>query len=135
MIWIALFALVGVAFWLAAACAWYRDRRLQAHGLRAHGKVIGVREVADTEGFPQFLRVVRFTAAEGRTIEFTDLVPTRERMRYSVGESVPVVYDPENLHRARIDREGSRGIAFLLLMGTIFVLLSCAGFAVGGQRS
>jgi hypothetical protein len=132
MIWLSLFMLVGAAFWIIAAYLWYRERRLRTHGLRATGDVVRIDRMQDTEGDALFVRVARFTAVDGRTIEFTDSMPTRDSDRYRTGERVAVLYDRWIFDRARIDPGGTRasGLVVLFVMGLCFVAFACLGFAL-----
>jgi hypothetical protein len=133
LIWISLFALAGAIFWIAAINLWRRERRLASHGVRASGEVVRIEEVADTEGEPQFLRVVNFIAVGGKTIEFTDSIPSRDKAAYARNKRVTVLYDRNHFAHARIDPGGMRisGYIFLFVMGLCFIAFACAGFVLG----
>ena len=130
MIWISLVMLVGVSFWIIAVYLWQREKRLRIHGLRAAGSVVRIEERADTEGHALFLRVARFTAFDGRNIEFVDSLPDRDRNRYRIGDEVAVLYDRHDFGHARIDPGGVRasGVVFLFVMGLVFILFASLGY-------
>ena len=136
MAWPALFALVGIAFWIRAAYMWHRETKLRAGGLRAMGRVVRIQESQDTEGDPLFVRVARFSALDGSSIEFADSMPTRKRDGYRVGEDVAVLYDPADVTHARIDPGGTRvaALVFLFVMGSLFMGFAWMGFHFGGPR-
>jgi hypothetical protein len=57
------------------------------------GQVVGLKETLTTEEKATFAPVVRFTTADGRTIEFTSGVSSRPPA-HAVGDRVMVHYDP-----------------------------------------
>lgn len=79
-------------------------RELLKSGARTQGTVVGAEEERDGGDHPSttYHRVVRFTTADGRTVEFTSGVGFGHRPK--IGRAVPVRYLGEDPEQAEIDR-------------------------------
>lgn len=82
-------------------------RSLRRRALRASGTVTGRRERARDDGRITYSAVVTYTTRTGRKVEATmpneTLYPTRR------GTVVPVLYDPADPGKVRVDRLWQRG--------------------------
>jgi Protein of unknown function (DUF3592) len=130
-------ALVGVgllavaALLTAAARAFRGDRATSA--ARAPGVVVDVPVGLVDETTPSgstslFFPVVRFQAADGRTLE----APTREGSRparAAVGDRVTVLYDPADPRRVDLEGRQPGGVATGLMTG-LGVLVAAVGVAL-----
>lgn len=116
----ALVGLVGlgtVVFYLPAKARFAR-RAVSAPGVVVSSEVARVRE----SGGKTFDIRVRFTAADGRTAEFT--ASTVEPLRAEPGARVPVLYDPAD--PARADLAFSRSS---LAVGYVVAIVAALGGA------
>jgi hypothetical protein len=79
-------------------------RELLKSGARTQGTVVGAEEDRSGGDHPSttYHRVVRFTTADGRTVEFTSGVGFGHRPK--IGRAVPVRYPGEDPEQAEIDR-------------------------------
>jgi len=93
------------------------------------GTVVGIRTARETSrsrsGSPTYAPIVRF-GADGQDHEFTGRMYTENRSRWTVGQSVPVLYDPVSGRTAiggSADFEPPLELTFigsgLLLLGTV----------------
>ena len=79
-----------------------RTRGLLKSGAQAQGTVVDVTEDASSRYGTTYSPVVRFTAADGRTVEFTSAVGYPRRP--DIGGAVPVRYRLGDPEQAEIDR-------------------------------
>jgi hypothetical protein len=81
-----------------------RARELLKIGAQAQGTVVDVKESRGDYYAPgtTYAPVVRFTAVDGRTVEFTSAVGTSHSP--DIGSAVPVRYRPGDPEQAEIDR-------------------------------
>jgi hypothetical protein len=94
-------AAIGRALW-----QWRRARELHDGGVAVMGVVTDVRVSWRSSGDSdrRIVRcVLRFDTEDGRTVETVSSEVAGTSARAEVGESVPVVYDPEDPQRARIE--------------------------------
>lgn len=79
-----------------------RTRGLLESGAQAQGTVVDVEKDTSSGGSTTYNPVVRFTAADGRTVEFTSAVGYSRKP--DIGGAVPVRYRPGDPEQAEIDR-------------------------------
>jgi len=78
-----------------------RSLSFARNSLSATGTVVALRKRGTTKsGRPMYSPVVRFDAADGRTVEFTEFIK-RHPAGFEVGQRVEVLYDSRNFQRAR----------------------------------
>ncbi len=113
-----------------------RERRLGARGASARGAVVGLEERRGSRGGRSYAPVVRFSTERGQEIEFTAALGSNPAA-YSVGDEVPVSYNPERPGSADVDDFASRwfGPLALLALGTIFTALGVYGIIPYGRAS
>jgi Protein of unknown function (DUF3592) len=100
--------------------------RLEMTGVRAPGEVIRLKEESSS-GHYNYFPVVRFRAANNMTVQFKDEVGSNPRS-YRVGDKVTVLYLPDNLSKAMIDRGvlwnwAIPAIVFLFFGGVVGILV------------
>ena len=129
--------LVAAAICLAAIpvliYVWYRNRRFLAESLPASGVVIGLHKRPGKSG-SVYAPVVRFTAADGSPVEFTESVHSYPA-RFKVGERVDVLYHRERQGWARVSSPGPgahwaesvAGGSFTALLVLICLLMGAMG--------
>jgi hypothetical protein len=89
--------------------------------VRAQGTVFDhVRDTGDKGD--TFTPKVRFTAADGRQIEFTDGFGAAG-IALPIGTTVPVVYAAENPERAFVPHAGKCILAYVILVGMLALLI------------
>ena len=101
---------------------WYRNKRFLAESLPTSGVVIGLHEGSSKAG-RVYAPIVRFTAADGRVIEFTDSLHSRPAS-FKVGDQVDVLYHRQKNSWARVSSP-SLGSDFraLIVSGVVTTLL------------
>lgn len=111
--------LVSLGF---AYFSWTRTKQFAAIARRVQGTVI--RMVTDSEGASA--PVFKFTAQNGDGIEVQEKI-YRIPAGYQVGQTVQILYDPQNPDQARMSKSGSLYFTPILLggMGAVSVLLGC----------
>lgn len=85
---------------VAAAATLLHTMRFVQRAETATGTVIDVSQKTDSEGAVAFYPVVRFTTAEGRTVEFVS--SSGSSSSGSVGDRVEVLYDPDHPQDAQL---------------------------------
>jgi hypothetical protein len=100
--------------------------RLEMAGVRAPGEVIRLKEESSS-GHYNYFPVVRFRAANSMTIQFKDEVGSNPPS-YRVGDKVTVLYLPDHLSTAIIDRGvlwnwAIPAIVFLFFAGVVGILV------------
>lgn len=124
------FAFIPIGLMLVLGAAWtvWSTKTWVAHAIEVPGKVIEMVRVRDREdsGY-MFAPVVRFQTIEGSTVEFESGFRSNPPA-YHTGQTVSVLYDPDEPHSAAI-----RGFFSLWLMpiilgfiGTIFLTVGTA---------
>jgi len=108
------FVLFGTATLVGGVYKAFELRAFLARSAAADGVVVDVDEVAEqrtrgtgnsshTEEVTVYYPVVRFTAADGRAVQFTSDVGADDSPDYRVGDAVRVRYDPSNPAQAKLD--------------------------------
>ena len=114
---------------------WYRNKRFLAASLPASGVVIGLRRGRGKHG-AVYAPIVRFTAAGGHPVEFTDSVGSNPP-GFKVGDRVEVLYHREQNGWARVSspsrgsdwRELTASGPFTALLIFICLLMAAMGVA------
>ncbi len=118
----------GITLLLVGLIPARRTRRLLTSGVRSQGAVVGAKEDAsraqDDPTAHYYHPVVRFTALDGREVEFTsavgyDIAP-------QVGDPVPVRYRPDDPEQAELDQ------VITWALPALVGLLGGLGLAVAG---
>jgi Protein of unknown function (DUF3592) len=121
-------AAVGRALWEIRMA-----RRLHEVGVAVMGVVTDIRVRWKSSGENDSYRIVqvvlRFQTEDGRAVETVSSEGAGNSPRAEIGEDVPVLYDPDDPQRARI--EGISGIeifrwAMYCLVGGVFLLFGLA---------
>jgi hypothetical protein len=101
-----------------------RTRSFLSRAVSVTGAVIGFRESRGSEGGTVYQPVVTYRTTEGQTHEFTDSVAS-DPPGFTVGEAVPVAYDPTDPEQAKIARPFRLWFVSGLLssMGALFLVL------------
>lgn len=119
----ALAALAGLSIMAFGVGVLIDAFRLRARGIRVPGVIVG-----GTGGNESYTPIFRFTTLDGRQVEvgsfYGQTTPPQP------GERITVVYDPENVRKARILTNGQDGTVagfFLIGFGLLFVILPVLG--------
>ncbi len=123
-----LFAGIGVALLVGALALALSTRRFIASADRSTGTVVELIQVRDKDdGSVTYKPVVEYTSKRGQRITFTSSFSSNPPS-YSVGESVDVLYAPDEPNDARIDGFGSLwlGPLILSLIGAVFAAIGLA---------
>ena len=119
-----MFAVVGPVLVVRGIQSIRRDSRFQQRALRAQGVVTQIRwdhRGEDSSSYP----VVRFNLPDGRTVEASATQGAAPGSG-SEGDSVNVLYDPQNPTDIRIDGlfgSGKMGGAVMIVMGVVFFFM------------
>jgi Protein of unknown function (DUF3592) len=120
------FVLIPIGLLLLVAAVWsvWTTRAWLARAVEVQGTVIEMVRVRDSDNTGYlFTPLVRFQTAQGRTIEFQSSLRTNPPA-YRAGQTVPVLYDPEEPQSAAI-----RGVLSLWLLP---IILSFIGLIFSG---
>lgn len=117
-----IFFLFGVLFFAIGSGMTLRQRTLEGQGFEVPGMVVDLQENYDSDG-STYTPVVQFKTNSGQSIEFTSSYSSSPPA-YDVGESVTVVYPPDNPSDAIIKGDGQ-------FLHIIFMLLGGAAAAIG----
>ncbi|ROT93470.1 DUF3592 domain-containing protein [Altererythrobacter sp. FM1] len=134
-----IFAATGFIFLTASAVLWQRDADFSADAEKARGTVIElVRHVERDRDRGQsisYTAIIGYTDGSGRRLEFSETVRSNPP-RFSVGEDVPVLYDPKRSSHAVVDDFwGRRGMLTIFLgLGATFAALGAVLFAIDLKR-
>ena len=113
-----IFFLFGMLFFAIGSGMTLRQRTLESQGIEVPGVVVDLQENYDSDG-STYTPVVQFIAKGGQSIEFVSSYSSSPPA-YDVGESVTVVYPPDNPSDAIIKGDGQfLHIIFMLLGGTV----------------
>lgn len=126
------FLAIGALFLIIALLLWNKTRSFLAHAQQTTGTVVELLEVRDKDdGSSTWKPVVRFTSRDGSDITFAASFSSKPAP-YDVGESVEVLYLPDDPNEARIKGFASLwlGTAILGGMGLVFAGI-CAGILLG----
>jgi Protein of unknown function (DUF3592) len=129
-----LMALIGAGMLVVACCLYFNVREFLGTAERTEGTVVALRRQVSSDS-TTYVPVVRFQLAH-RHIEFDSGIGSRPP-RYTVGEKVPVLYQPANPYQAKIDSFLSLWFGPVLLagMGSIFCLVGAGLMLATRTRS
>jgi hypothetical protein len=117
---------IGLLLLLAAAWSVWTTKAWLARAVEVQGSVIEMVRVRDSDNTGYlFTPLVRFRTAEGKVIEFQSGVRTNPPA-YRTGQTVSVLYDPEEPQSAAI-----RGVLSLWLMPIILSFIASIFLGVG----
>ena len=116
------FLLFGLLFFLVGSGMTMHQRTLEKQGIEAQGTVVGLQENYDSDG-STYAPIVQFKTADGQSVEFVSTYFSSPSA-YKVGESVIVVYPPNDPGRTVIKGDGQ-------LLHVIFMLAGGIVAAVG----
>lgn len=112
------FMLFGLVFFAIGSGMTMRQRALEMQGIEVPGIVVGLQENYDSDG-STYTPIVQFRMGSGQSIEFASSYSSSPPA-YRVGETVTVVYPPENPEKAIIKGDGQfLHIIFMLLGGIV----------------
>jgi hypothetical protein len=130
-----IFLLIGVLMLLGSLLSWNNTRRFIANANTTQGRVIELIEVHDEDdGSITYKPVVTYVAANGRSITFTASFSSKPAP-YDVGETVEVLYAPDNPREARIRGFGSLWLGPTILGGLGVVFTGVGGGMLLARRS
>jgi Protein of unknown function (DUF3592) len=92
---------LGVVLLVGGAIFFVHTKRFVAGAERTTGTVIDLSRKTDSEGEVAYYPVVRFTTAEGRTVEFVSSSGSSPASK-SEGDRVEVLYDPDDPRDAKL---------------------------------
>ena len=92
---------LGVVLLVGGAIAFVHTERFVSGSERATGTVIDLSSRTDSDGDVMYHPVVRFTTAEGRTVQFVSGTGSSPASQ-SEGDSVEVLYDPDDPQDAKL---------------------------------
>lgn len=114
--------LLAVAFASIGAYEGFTTARLEENGVDAPGAVVDLREESASHGGYTYYPIVQFRTRTGLLIQFKDSIGS-DPPRYEPGDKVQVLYLPNDLREAIIDRG--------VWNWTIAVALSAGGILLG----
>jgi hypothetical protein len=134
-----MFLLISICFgllavWLLAGSAWvyFKHRRKMAGRAAAVGRVIELTGITTDDNPARLIRpAVLFTAASGENIRFTSKYVSGRPVKYDVGQSVNVRYNPAEPLQAEIDPALNRWMIPLAL-AIMGAAAGCAALALLG---
>jgi hypothetical protein len=92
---------VGAPFLLIGLSEVYKVVQLERSSISTHGTVVDNSWRAFAEGGAAYVPVVDFLTLEGETVRFVDGIGSIPP-DYEVGTEVNVLYDPDDVHSARV---------------------------------
>jgi hypothetical protein len=93
--------LVGIPFLLIGLSEAYKSLQLERNWVSTRGTVVDNYWQAFAQGGAAYVPVVDFQTPEGQTVRFTDGIGSIPP-DYEVGSEVRVLYDPDDVHSARV---------------------------------
>jgi len=119
---------IGTVLLVVGLLVWNQTRSFVARAATTSGVVTELIEVRDDDGSSStFKPVVKFNAPGGEEVSFTSSFSSRPPA-YDVGEAVAVLYEPGDLHGARIKGFGSLWLGPLILggLGAVFSIIGAS---------
>lgn len=116
--WPTFLLLFGLFFFTIGSGMTYQQKVMERQGVEAPGVVVGLYESDDSDG-STYAPVVQFRTTSGQSVEFVTSYYSSPPA-YDVGQSVIVVYPPEEPGNAVIKGDGQLfHIIFMLAGGTV----------------
>jgi hypothetical protein len=127
---------VGIPFLLIGLSEGYKSLRLERRWVSTRGTVVDNHWQAFAQGGAAFVPVVDFQTLEGETVRFTDGIGSIPP-DYEVGSEVRVLYDPDDIHSARVVSWKRLWLAPTLItsVGLLPVLIACAVMLIVGRKA
>ncbi|WP_167760184.1 DUF3592 domain-containing protein [Paraburkholderia pallida] len=118
------FFVFGIGFLSLGIWLWHSDARFAEHAVRTQGKVTDLIAGRDSKGNLSYHTQFEFTTPDGQRLRATGSAGTSSP-DYSLGDTVPVLYDPADPEDAEIDSflERSFGALIVSLLGSISALV------------
>ena len=116
----------GLIFFGIGAGLTYRQRVLENQGGEAQGEVTNLVTSCDDDGCT-YKPVVHFITESGKNVSFTSTYSSSPPA-YDVGESVQVIYSPENPEKAVIKGEGLWFRIIFMIVGGVIISLGLGLF-------
>ena len=120
---------LGVLAVVWAVLAYRSQRRFLSKALRAKGVVQSLK-AERMERSTVYFPVVTFTTAAGVTVTATS--KSSKSAGYPIGQSLPILYDPDHPDNLEIDAFWSR---WLVVIGAIFMAVVLLGVGTGSLLS
>jgi hypothetical protein len=93
---------IGAVSLIASVWTWRSEKNFAERAIHTTGQVTGfVERMSKQRTF--FYTKFSFKTTDGRVIEITSRVSDGDKPQESIGDAVPVLYDPEDPQRAHID--------------------------------
>lgn len=115
---------VGLLLIIIAAVLFVRTIIFLLSSRKAKGTIVRMMQYSDATG-SRYDPVFQFTTADGRTMEVEDSLGSNPP-QFRVGQSINVLYDPNNPGRARINKWMNLYFAPFLL-SSIGLCFACSG--------
>jgi len=125
---------IGLLLVLGAAWAVWSTKAWIAHSVEVQGKVVEMVRMRDSDNTGYlFAPVVRFQTVEGRSVEFESSLRSNPP-GYRTGQTVSVLYDPEEPRSAAIKGFFSLWFMPIILgfIGSVFLIVGTAMVAMSG---
>jgi hypothetical protein len=126
---------VGILMLLGATYLYFDTRAWLKRSVEAQGSVIEMVAVRDREtGSLTFAPLIRFQTTDGKMVEFRSTFQSNPPA-YTVGQTVPVLYDPDRPNSAAIVSLFSIwGVTIILsAVGAIFLVVGIGAIVVGNR--
>jgi uncharacterized protein DUF3592 len=133
------FALIPIGLLLVLGAAWsvWSTKTWLSHAIEVPGSVTELLRVRDSDNTGYlFVPVVRFQTVEGRTVEFQSSLRSNPPA-YRAGQSVSVLYDPDEPRSAAIRGVFSLWFMSIILgfIGSIFLIVGTAMVVLSGRAA
>lgn len=117
--------LLGVGLLVLAATTWRSMQGFMQRAQPADGTVMEVKRRRRSQQNPTFISTVRYPTAAGEQVEFS-ASHRRKQSLLSVGDTVPVLYDPTQPKRAYVKSFSQLWLASLLLaiFGSVAIIVA-----------
>ena len=117
----------GLIFFGIGSGLTYQQRAFERQGIQTQGEVTSLAQSCDEDGCT-YSPVVRFKTQSGETVSFESSYSSSPPA-YNVGESVEVIYSPENPEKAVIRGEGQVFRIIFMSVGGIVIIIGLGIFS------
>ena len=117
----------GLIFFGIGSGLTYQQRTFERQGIQTQGEVTSLAQSCDEDGCT-YSPVVRFKTQSGETVSFESSYSSSPPA-YNVGESVEVIYSPENPEQAVIRGEGQVLRIIFMTVGGIVITIGLGIFS------
>ena len=97
-----IFLIVGLLLLGGGFYTLFKVNHLIKTGVRTVGVVVGYDYASDSDG-DTYYPIIRFSTIEGEVVQFTESFGSSSQA-FDVGETVNILYDPQNVKGARINK-------------------------------